>query len=120
MRSVRIVPILIIGFFSYNILALSGIGVMEMKGGKLIRAVRVEDNAVADSFKLAEGVCPQINTHGTHVVFWGNNPQRVRCICIVRSDIPFNSADYKTKYLLEWPVGAGYVDWPKGDWIWFA
>ncbi|MBD3421898.1 MAG: hypothetical protein GF398_17445 [Chitinivibrionales bacterium] len=116
-RSLNLICALIVAG-SLNAFAVSGIGVAAVNGW--IRSIHLEDNAVVDSFPLAKGWNPAINTHGTHVVFWlpGNDADT---LAIVRADVPMTSPDYKIKPLVAWQNGAsGNIDWPQGDWVWVA
>ncbi|MBD3320466.1 MAG: hypothetical protein GF350_05145 [Chitinivibrionales bacterium] len=101
-------------------LAVSGIGVADLKNPRIIRAIRIESNAVADSFKIADGRRPAINTHGTHVAFWTDHNGK-DAIAVVRSDVPLSSPDHTIKYMVEWSNGAdGDIEWLQGDWIWYS
>ncbi|MBD3419596.1 MAG: hypothetical protein GF398_05700 [Chitinivibrionales bacterium] len=95
---------------------LSSIGVVNVRGN-YIRSVHVKNNIVVDSFAIAQGSSPQINTAGTHVVFIPSGSNKV---AIVRSDIAISSPDHAVKEVAVPSEPLGAVDWPHGDWVWYA
>ncbi|MBD3321852.1 MAG: hypothetical protein GF350_12220 [Chitinivibrionales bacterium] len=107
----------LLSFLSFMAYGVSGIAVVQIANGGKIKTIHIKDNAIVDSFYIGQGSSPQINTSGTHVAFIrrGGNT-----IAIVRSDIPETDGDHAIKELITTTDPLGGVDWPKGDWVWYA
>ncbi|MBD3320798.1 MAG: hypothetical protein GF350_06865, partial [Chitinivibrionales bacterium] len=116
---VRYRVLLIAAVCSQALHAFSGIAVHDVKEDGAIRAIRIENSAIADSFVIGNGSFPVINTHGTHVAFWATRNGRP-CLAVVRSDVPLGAGNHRIKYLVECEQGGMETDWPRGDWVWFG